>query len=141
MDLTQISTAVTVVKTLADLFTTYKQPVLDMLKESNIFQGNDIITLNLLAENPEDAKTQGKLEGIIETRIGDDASFEDKLKRFIEELKKSFPSDAKIVTEQISEDSEITSEIETSPTAKGNSEITTKDVSKESKVKSTIKRN
>ena len=140
MDLIQISTAVTIVKTLAELFTTYKQPVLDKLKESGIFHGNDIITLNLLAENPEDAKTQGRLEGIIETRIGDDPGFEDKLKRFIEELQKAFPSDAKIVTERIFEKSEIKSDIETSPTAKGNSEITTKDVTK-SKVTSTIKRN
>ncbi len=88
MDLTQISTAVTIVKTLAELFTTYKQPVLDKLKESGIFHGNDIITLNLLAENPEDAKTQGRLEGIIETRIGDDAGFEDKLKDLLAELQK-----------------------------------------------------
>ena len=114
---------------------------LDMLKESNIFQGNDIITLNLLAENPEDAKTQGKLEGIIETRISDDAGFEDKLKRFIGELQKAFPSDAKIVTEQISKESKVESLIETSSNAKGSNEITTKGVSEKSEVKSTIKRN
>jgi hypothetical protein len=88
MDITDANTAVTTVSIFVTLLGLFGKPVLEKIKESNLFIGSDIITLGNLANNPEDLKTQGKLEGIIETRISSDEGFEAKLKVMLAELQK-----------------------------------------------------
>ena len=88
MDSTEVNTAVTFVSIVVTLLSMFGKPVYNKLEESGLFIGNDIITIGDLADNPEDAKTQGKLEGIIETRISKEEGFEAKLNNLIDELQK-----------------------------------------------------
>jgi hypothetical protein len=104
----------------------------------SLFKPDELISLNLSADHLSEPIEQGKLIGKLEDRLANQTDIAGQLQALIDKLNDS--SDAKIITERVSDDSDVKSEIETSPTSKGNSEITTKDITG-SKVTSTIKRN
>jgi hypothetical protein len=104
----------------------------------SLFKPDELISLNLSADHLSEPIQQGKLIGKLEDRLADKTDIARQLQTLIDKLNDS--SDAKIITERVSDDSDVKSEIETASTSKGNSEITTKDISS-SKVESVIKRN
>jgi hypothetical protein len=147
MDPTDVNTAVTVISIAATFVSTtitlsslYGSAVSKKFKNSGLFFNDELTSLNLLVENPGDKGLQGEIKGLLQARIRQEEGFEDKLKALTAELEKSFPCDAKIITERVSGGSKAKSGIETSSTAKGNNEIITKDITDHSEVISSIKR-
>ena len=69
-----------------------------------LFVEDDLTTLDLFADNPEDAKIQGKLEGKLEERLKNQPEIAKELEKLLTELKET--GSTQIINENVS-DSEI----------------------------------
>jgi hypothetical protein len=91
-----------------------------------LFVADEMTTLNLFAENPEDAKMQGKLEGKLEERLKDNPETVKDLEALLGKLEKSISS--RIISERI-KDSDVSSKLKRSGDGGGDASIETRDVS------------
>ncbi len=116
MGLTEVNTAVSLVSIFVTLSGIYGKAVLDKIKRSGFFLGNDIITLfGNLAENSEDIETKGELKGLLKAYIKNDEEFDNKLKDLITEINSTFPLIVKNESDnelKLGENSEIEGDIE-----------------------------
>ena len=94
-------------------------------KVKNVFFEDDFITLGLLAENPEDAKTQGKLEGKLEDRLKANPEIAGELETMLAELQKAVASE--IINERV-KDSDLSNKLKRSGEGGGDASISNKDV-------------
>jgi len=94
-------------------------------KVKNIFFADDFTTLGLLAENPEDAKTQGKLEGKLEDRLKANPEIAAELQTMLAELQKAVST--QIINERV-KGSDLSNKLKRSAESGGDATIGNKDI-------------
>lgn len=95
-------------------------------KVKNVFFGEELTALDLLAENPEDLKTQGKLEGKLEERLKANPEIAADLEAMLARLEKAVST--QINNERI-QNTEMSNKIKRSGEGGGDAAINNKDIS------------
>ena len=85
-----------------------------------LFSGDDLITLDLLAENPDDLKLQGKVEGKLEDRLKNDPEAAAELEKLLAELKRA--TSTEIINEEIT-DSDVKNKLKRAAGSEGRAAI------------------
>jgi hypothetical protein len=91
-----------------------------------LFVEDEMTTLNLFAENPEDAKIQGKLEGKLEERLKDSPETVKDLEALLAKLEKSVST--RITNERI-QNTDLSNKLKRSGDDGGDAAIENRDIS------------